>query len=74
MAAKNNRHDRSEGAQHDMTDDIRAAVARRAAEAHERLIQRAEAKRGKEGVVALSERGKLALHERMRAELEARNA
>lgn len=71
MVAKNHRHDRSKGAEHDMTDDIRAAIARRAAEAHERLIQRAEAKRGKEGVVALRERGKLALHERMRAELEA---
>lgn len=57
-----------------MTDDIRAAIARRAAEAHERLVERAGAKRGKEGVVALRERGKLALHERMRAELEARNA
>lgn len=57
-----------------MTDDIRDAIAKRAAQAHERLIERAEAKRGKEGVVALRERGKLALHERMRAELEARNA
>lgn len=57
-----------------MTDDLRAHRAKRAAEAHERLIQRAEAKRGKEGVVALRERSKLALHERMRAALEARNA
>lgn len=74
MVAKNHRHDRSKGAEHDMTDDIRDAIAKRAAQAHERLIERAEAKRGKEGVVALRERGKLALHERMRAELEARNA
>ena len=54
-----------------MTDDLRKARAAIARQTHERLTQRAERAKGREGVTALRQRVKTALHERMRAELEA---
>lgn len=55
-----------------MTDDIRKARAAIARQTHERLAQRAERAKGRDGVTALRQRVKMALHERMRAELEAK--
>lgn len=55
-----------------MTDDLRTARAKRAAEAHERLCKRAKGKAGQDGVTRLRVRVSEALHARMRAEQEAR--
>jgi hypothetical protein len=58
-----------------MTDDIRAARARRAAEAHERLCKRIEDREDKgdmNGITRLRVDRYALLHDRMRAELEAR--
>lgn len=54
-----------------MTDDIRAARARRATEARKQLIERAKAKQGQQGVTRARERVYAATHEALRAELEA---
>ena len=55
-----------------MTDDLRAARARRAAEAREKAIQRAKAKTGKDGVTRARVQAYEATHRALRAELEAR--
>lgn len=55
-----------------MTDDLRAARARRAAEARAKLVERAKAKEGQPGVTRLRERLYEATHEALRSELEAR--
>lgn len=55
-----------------MTDDLRAARARRAAEAREQAIRRAEAKEGREGVTRARVRAYEATHAALRAEMEAR--
>ena len=55
-----------------MTDDLRAARARRAAEAREKAIRRAKAKAGKEGVTRARVEAYRATHEALRAEMEAR--
>ena len=55
-----------------MTDDIRAARARRAAEERAKLVERAKAKAGRQGVTRLRERLYQATHEALRAENEAR--
>ena len=54
-----------------MTDDLRKTRAAIARQTHERLAQRAERAKGREGVTALRQRVHAALHERMKAELEA---
>ena len=56
-----------------MTDDLRAARARRAAEARAKLVDRAKTKEGQPGVTRLRERLYQATHEALRAENEARN-
>ena len=55
-----------------MTDDLRAARARRAAEARAKLVERAKAKKGQPGVTRLRERLHEATHAALRAENEAR--
>lgn len=55
-----------------MTDDIRAARARRATEARKKLIERAKAKQGQQGVTRARERVYAATHDALRAELECR--
>lgn len=55
-----------------MTDDLRAARARRAAEAREKAIQRAKAKTGREGVTRARVEAYMATHKALAAELEAR--
>lgn len=55
-----------------MTDDLRAARARRAAEARQQLVERAKAKEGQPGVTRLRERLYEATHDALRAENEAR--
>ena len=55
-----------------MTDDLRAARARRATEARAKLIERAKAKVGQPGVTRLRERLYEATHEALLAEYEAR--
>lgn len=54
-----------------MTDDLRTARARQAAEAREKAIRKAEAKQGREGVTRARERLYEATHAALRAELEA---
>lgn len=54
-----------------MTDDIRAARARRATEARKQLINRSKAKQGRQGVTRARERVYAATHEALRAGLEA---
>lgn len=56
-----------------MTDDLRAARARRAAEARKKLVERAKAKAGREGVTRLRERVYEATHKALAAELAVRN-
>jgi len=55
-----------------MTDDLRAARARRAAEAREKAIQRAKAKAGKDGVTRARVEAYMATHKALQCELEAR--
>jgi hypothetical protein len=57
-----------------MTDDLRAARARRAAEAHERLCKRIENREDKgqlDGITRLRVDRYALLHARMQAEIEA---
>lgn len=54
-----------------MTDDLRTARARRAAEARVKLVERAKAKEGQPGVTRLRERLYAATHEALQAELDA---
>jgi hypothetical protein len=56
-----------------MTDDLRAARARRAAEARAKLVERAKAKEGQPGVTRLRERLYEATHAALRAEMECRD-
>jgi hypothetical protein len=56
-----------------MTDDLRAARAKLAAEARDKAIQRAKAKAGREGVTRARVRAYEATHEALRAELECRD-
>lgn len=55
-----------------MTDDLRAARARRAAEAREKAIQRAKAKAGKDGVTRARVEAYMATHKALQCELEAK--
>lgn len=55
-----------------MTDDLRTARARRAAEEREKAIQRAKAKAGKDGVTRARVKAYMATHKALAAELEAR--